>query len=206
VNGGKVKMPFIQEVTKLYHIVERLVLAASTASVRQPGRARTGASRPAQTGGDRPSRWQRLASRAAIFFAACLLAACSGLSLPGRDDAGDSDKSYAKLLGDMPLPRGARIVGDNSLILGGGADWTGRIAVVADLGWADTFAFFRDQYPALGWELLSSLQARNSILVFVKGERTATIEISPASVLGTKSSVLMTVAPKADGNRAKKPK
>jgi hypothetical protein len=106
----------------------------------------------------------------------------------------------------MPLPRGARIVGDNSLILGGGADWTGRIAVVADLGWADTFAFFRDQYPALGWELLSSLQARNSILVFVKGERTATIEISPASVLGTKSSVLMTVAPKADGNRAKKPK
>jgi hypothetical protein len=194
VNGGKVKMPFIQEVTKLYHIVERLVLAASTASVRQPGRARTGASRPAQTGGDRPSRWQRLASRAAIFFAAC------------RDDAGDSDKSYAKLLGDMPLPRGARIVGDNSLILGGGADWTGRIAVVADLGWADTFAFFRDQYPALGWELLSSLQARNSILVFVKGERTATIEISPASVLGTKSSVLMTVAPKADGNRAKKPK
>jgi hypothetical protein len=50
------------------------------------------------------------------------------------------------------------------------------------------------------------LQARNSILVFVKGERTATIEISPASVLGTKSSVLMTVAPKADGNRAKKPK
>ncbi len=183
-------MPLIKEVRKLYHRVKRL-------AAWRPGDC------PATGNGSRRTAARhRLASLGAI----CLLSGCSGLSLPGLEGAAGSDKSYARLLGDMPLPRGARIVGDNTLILGGGADWTGRIAIVTDLGWADTFAFYRDQYPAQGWALVSSLQARNSILVFIKGERTATVEITPASLLGTKSSVLMTVAPKADEEKQKKPR
>lgn len=190
-------MPLIQELRKLYHIV-----TGRTVPLRAPSHT---------------FRWrQRVAVGTDQYGSSCsghgilyllaqlgvvgLLAGCAGLPLNGVDN-GSSEKSYARQLGDMPLPRGSRIVGDGTLILGSGPDWTGRLAIVTELGGVETFAFFRDRYPNNGWSLISSLQARNSILVFVKGARTVTVEISTASLFGSKSNVLVTVAPKADDDR-----
>lgn len=107
------------------------------------------------------------------------------------------DNIQQQLLGDMPLPQGSRISNDQSLILGGGPQWTGRIVIVSPQGPTDTFAFFRDQFPKAGWTGISSIKAKTSILVFAKADRTVTVEINEASTFQSGGSVVsLTAAPK----------
>ena len=107
------------------------------------------------------------------------------------------DNIQQQLLGDMPLPQGSKISNDQSLILGGGPQWTGRIVIVSPQGPTDTFTFFRDQFPRAGWTGISSIKAKTSILVFAKGDRTVTVEINEASTFQNGGSIVaLTAAPK----------
>ncbi len=47
-----------------------------------------------------------------------------------------------------------------------------------------------------GWTLVSSTKSKNSILVFIKKDRTATIEIEEGG-FGGKANVMLTVAPRS---------
>lgn len=104
-----------------------------------------------------------------------------------------------QLFADMPMPAGARLDNRQSLILGGGPGWTGRVALQLQQGPTEAFNFYREQYPAAGWTAVSSIKARVSILVFSRQERTVTLEISEAGSLSGGSAVLMTVAPRGAG-------
>lgn len=107
------------------------------------------------------------------------------------------DNIQQQLLGDMPLPQGSKISNEQSLILGGGPQWTGRIVIVSPQGPTDTFTFFRDQFPRAGWTGISSIKAKTSILVFAKGDRTVTVEINEAGTFQSGgSTVALTAAPK----------
>lgn len=107
------------------------------------------------------------------------------------------DNIQQQLLGDMPLPQGTKISNEQSLILGGGSQWTGRIVLVTPQGPTDTFTFFRDQFPRAGWTGISSIKAKTSILVFAKGDRTVTVEINEAGTFQNGGSlVALTAAPK----------
>ena len=108
------------------------------------------------------------------------------------------DNIQQQLLGDMPLPQGSKISNDQSLILGGGPQWTGRIVIVSPQGPTDTFAFFRDQFPKAGWTGISSIKAKTSILVFAKADRTVTVEINEAGTFQSGGSIVfLTAAPKS---------
>ena len=60
----------------------------------------------------------------------------------------------------------------------------------------ETFTLFRDQYQKAGWTLVSSTKTKTSILVFIKKDRTATVEIEEGSMLG-RTGVMLTVAPRS---------
>ena len=99
------------------------------------------------------------------------------------------------MLGKNPLPPGASVKPELSLIIGAGDQWVGR--VVADVG-RDTevaFRFFLDTYPAQGWTLISAVRGKTSLIVLTRQDRTATIELSEASLLSGGSAVL-TVSPR----------
>ena len=123
------------------------------------------------------------------------LFACASAPMTNADGDTLADVQN-KLLGDMPLPGGSRIDNDKSLILGSGDGWAGRVAISSAQNGTETFNFFRDQYQKAGWTLVSSTKTRNSILVFVKKDRTATIEIEDGA-LGGRASVMLTVAPRS---------
>ena len=132
-----------------------------------------------------------------------LLMGCLVLAILGASGCASSgttenlDNIQQQLLGDMPLPQGSRISNDQSLILGGGPQWTGRIVIVSPQGPTDTFAFFRDQFPKAGWTGISSIKAKTSILVFAKADRTVTVEINEASTFQSGGSIVsLTAAPK----------
>lgn len=124
---------------------------------------------------------------------ALLLSACGSM---GSAHFENLDTFQQQLLGDMPLPPATTIDNAQSLILGSGASWAGRVVIHIPHGTSDTFTFFRDQYPANGWTGISSIKAKNSILVFTKQERTVTVEISEAGSLSSGTQVTLTAAPK----------
>ena len=115
----------------------------------------------------------------------------------GTEEPGSQDAAQSKLLGDMPLPQGSSINNSESLILGSGAAWTGRLHIKSPFNALQTYVFFRDEFPKAGWTLVSSMTSKKSIMVFLKNDRSVTIEIEETMVSWpNKSTILLTVAPK----------
>ena len=82
---------------------------------------------------------------------------------------------------DIPIPSGTTLDAQNSLILGGGDQWTGRLVLNINQSHSKAFALYTTQMPEFGWELLASVQSESSLLTFVRGERLTTIGISQGS-------------------------
>lgn len=131
----------------------------------------------------------------ALFFSA-LLGACASSGDSPSGTAEEVQEIQSQLLGDMPLPQGARLAGGESIIIGRGNEWVGRAVVNALQGATDVYAFFQSEYPKNGWATVTAVKAKTSILVFTKGDRTATIEIVEGSLGGPKSVIIMTSSPK----------
>ena len=126
---------------------------------------------------------------------ACLLFGCATGDSPSGTPA-EVQEVQTQLLGDMPLPQGAKIVGAESIIIGGGDQWVGRAVISALQGATDVYAFFQSEYPKAGWNTVSAVKAKTSILVFTKGDRTATVEVSEGSFSGPKTIIVITSSPK----------
>lgn len=134
-------------------------------------------------------------SIASLLTLLLLLAGCN--TLPTVDGQKEEIDLFRKqLLGEMPLPLGARIDNEASLILGSGENWTGRVILSVSTAAAETFNTLREQFQTGGWQLLSSVKAKNSILVFTRQERTVTLEINEGSGLTSGSRIVLSVAPR----------
>ena len=129
-------------------------------------------------------------------FLSALLGACASSGDSPTGTAEEVQEIQSQLLGDMPLPQGARLAGGESIIIGRGNEWVGRAVVNALQGATDVYAFFQSEYPKNGWTTVTAVKAKTSILVFTKGDRTATIEIVEGSLGGPKSVIIMTSSPK----------
>ena len=141
----------------------------------------------------------KLKSNAASAIAASLLLLLGGCATSGDSPTGTPDEVnqiQAQLLGDMPLPAGARIMGTDSLIIGRGDNWVGRVVLNGLQSPTDIYAFFQAEYPKAGWTTVTAVKSKTSILVFTKGERTSTVEINEGSLTGPKSIIIITASPK----------
>jgi hypothetical protein len=96
----------------------------------------------------------------------------------------------------MPLPTGAKIMGSDSLIIGRGDGWVGRVNISALQGATDVYAFFQSEYPKAGWTTVTATKAKTSFLVFTKGDRTCAVEINEGPLTGPKSIITITSSPK----------
>ena len=124
------------------------------------------------------------------------LASCSSTPL-GSSPSGNPAQTAAtasQLLGPMALPAGTVIRADQSLIIGSGDNWVGRVVLDVGRDLDAAYAFFLDGYPAQGWTVVSAIRGKTSLMVMTRGDRTATLEMHDGGLLG--STVVMTVAPK----------
>lgn len=122
------------------------------------------------------------------------LAACGGGGVITHDTESAAKLSPA-MMTDFPLPKDARVVNENSLILGEGEAWVGRLELYAPLSPSDTVAFFVERYPQAGWNLLSLTKSKNSMVIFTNPKKTLAIEVSEGSTLSMASKVILTVSP-----------
>ena len=130
----------------------------------------------------------------ATLMMAGLLAACSSTPLVSPGEGGKVVVP-SEVLGQNALPAGAALKAEQSLIMGAGEQWVGR--VVADVG-RDTdiaYRFFLETYPAQGWTLVSAVRGKTSLIVLTKQDRTATVELTEGSLLSSGTAVL-TVSPR----------
>jgi len=125
-----------------------------------------------------------------------LLAACASSGDSPTGTASEVQEIQTQLLGDMPLPAASKIVGSDSLIIGRGDSWVGRVMLSGVQTPTDIYAFFQSEYPRAGWTTVSAVKSKTSTLVFTKGDRTATVELSEGSFLGPKTIIIITSSPK----------
>ena len=130
------------------------------------------------------------------------LAACdsgprlAAISAPAAAE-GDTIAAFQPIT-DVPIPEGARLDSERSLVLGGQDNWTGRLVFNIDESSADAFARYHQEMPRFGWRLITSVQAESSVLAFSQGERIATIQIEGRTLSG--STVAITMSPRHQGD------
>ncbi|WP_052004266.1 hypothetical protein [Paramagnetospirillum caucaseum] len=137
--------------------------------------------------------------RLVLCLAAALgLAGCSrGTDLPPSSAAGaggEPQPGNFQLVTDIPIPSGATMDNDRSLILSDRDRWTGRVVMTLFNSANEVTAFYQQQMPNFGWQPMMSVTAETSVLTYVRGDRAATVQVERRTVYG--SVVSVTVAPK----------
>ncbi len=135
----------------------------------------------------------------ALLVAVGLAAGLSGCANTGSSTSvavGPDGKvqNPVQLLGQLPLPPGAAIRAEQSLIIGAGDNWVGRVVLDVGRDFDAAYRFFLETYPAQGWTVVSAVRGKNSFLVMTRQERTATFERVDGGMMG--SSVSLTMAPR----------
>ncbi len=132
--------------------------------------------------GNLPRRHLMLLSLAAVGA----LAACSS----GKEEA---DLRLSALT-DLPLPRGYDLKRGDTVVFGEGDTWNGKIVYTINSAAEDMVTFYRRDMPALGWQELSVFRASTSVLNFQRGNRVATVQVSPRTLYGSHVEVVVTQA------------
>jgi hypothetical protein len=167
-------------------------LNGSPNSVRQVRAAATGS-----------FTWVWLAASARPLFALAVLSlsGCSWFSssspIAPSSRAGEGatmDKQQAAEFTDIPIPAGARMDLDRTLVLGPRDNWIGRLVYTSAANPNDLFEFYARELPRFGWAGITAVRAGTSVLSFTRGERVATVQISRTTLGG--SEVLITISPR----------
>lgn len=126
-----------------------------------------------------------------------LMTGCTNMPMGAGRSASSVDMSGADLLAQTQLPAGAKILHDQSTVIGSGNNWVGRVVIDSAREPAAAFGYFLDNYPSQGWTLLSAVRAKTSVMVFTKQDHNVTIEIQEGNVLAAGSAlVILTRAPR----------
>jgi hypothetical protein len=133
---------------------------------------------------------------ALALFIFVLVGGCASSGDSATGSPSEVQEVQTQLLGDMPLPAASKIIGSDSLIIGRGDSWVGRVVLSGVQTPTDIYAFFQSEYPRAGWTTISAVKSKTSILVFTKGDRTATVELNEGSLAGPKTMITITSSPK----------
>jgi len=130
-------------------------------------------------------------------IALCLVALACGCAAPGATTdvpaPAQPGQQGPSLLGQTQLPPGSRMRTEESLVMGTGDDWLGRLVLETGQDSTGAYQFFLESYPRQGWTLLTATRAKTSLLVFTKQERTATIEVAEGAGFSRGALVTLTV-------------
>ncbi|MCH9845453.1 MAG: hypothetical protein K0U39_08100 [Alphaproteobacteria bacterium] len=107
----------------------------------------------------------------------------------------EQQKVSLDLVNDIPIPDGAKLDVADSLILGRGDRWTGRITMNTSIAPVRAFAVFQSQMPSYGWQTVLSVQDRTSSIVFIRGDRIATLSIQPLGLRGSRIVMIASLRP-----------
>jgi hypothetical protein len=134
------------------------------------------------------------------------LSACTNTqTIPA--DAGDPNNpnvvvepapGFAQYKG-LPIPANAGLDLKNSLILGSGENWMGRLQLTSGHSMQSLIDFYLAEMPKLGWRELTTRRKVTATLTFDRHPRIASVKIKARG--SSKSDVIITVSPKSNYGR-----
>ena len=95
---------------------------------------------------------------------------------------------------DIPIPIGAEMDLDRTVILGARERWIGRLTLETSHNSVKLFNFFKKSTPEFGWQEITSIRSATSVLTYSQTTRVLTIQIIAKTLQG--SEVVMTVSPR----------
>jgi hypothetical protein len=128
------------------------------------------------------------------------LGACSGrmssiVSPEGsRDDGKAPSRASFVRFPDLPMPVKAELDMAKTLVFGSNDSWIGRLVISSSHTSNDMFDFYKQEMSGFDWQEISSVRSDTSVMIYVRVERVATIQISEATLRG--ANVTITVSPK----------
>ena len=136
----------------------------------------------------------------AIFCAACgQTANLTPTTSPDQSSGGKASRSepFAQFK-DIPIPGGAKMDMERTIILGSQETWTGRVFLQVKNSANKLFEFYKLEMPGFGWRQVTSVRSNISVLTYELGRRVATIQILTKKIQGT--VVIVTMSPKGGGS------
>jgi len=103
---------------------------------------------------------------------------------------------------DIPVPKGATMDMERSLLLGSSEEWTGRLVYSSSLNTAEVFDLYKEEMPKFGWAEMTVIRGKRNVMTYQRTSRVATIEIENRTLQGTEVSV--TISPNASSLKADK--
>lgn len=95
---------------------------------------------------------------------------------------------------DVPVPAGADMDLERSLVLGERDAWIGRLVMAVGMNPGKAYDFYFGEMPRFGWTPVTTVRAETSVMTYARGGRIATIQIWGKTITG--SAVSMTISPK----------
>ena len=92
---------------------------------------------------------------------------------------------------DIPIPEGAKMNMDRTLILGENNAWIGRLVIDSQSSKAELFDFFKYRTNQFGWQEITSVRAAISVLSYSKENRIMTITFQSQALIGTRVNITM---------------
>jgi hypothetical protein len=140
-----------------------------------------------------------------------LLTACENMpglraSATAPEETGTTDQPRLTRFSDIPVPSGAKMNVARSLILGPVDGWVGRLVFNAGANSQTIFQFYVREMPSFDWREITRVRAQVSILTYTRGARTATVQISTATLGGTIVSIIMAPSTKGGAPMARSPR
>jgi hypothetical protein len=133
---------------------------------------------------------------ATLAAAGCSSNVSSNSSSSGGSDQGSSQPapSFSQFT-DIPVPDGAHMNVGDTLLLGQGDNWVGRLVFTMRFTSVPTvFDFYKSEMPSYKWQEISSVRADISVMTYRRGDRIATVQIEDAN-LGIGTEVIITMGP-----------
>lgn len=138
-------------------------------------------------------------SKVSLISALFLLGACTqsvGITPTPQstNSSGQAGQPSFSQFQDIPIPTGARMNLDRTVILGAPESWIGRLTLDANHNPAVLFDFFKQRTPEFGWQEVTTVRAATSFMTYTRSNRVLNIQIKAKTLQG--SEVDLTVSPK----------
>ncbi|MHC8509242.1 MAG: hypothetical protein ACYYKD_07555 [Rhodospirillales bacterium] len=149
---------------------------------------------------------KRIPATAAAAALALTLAACAqnplgdfGGGAAETPGAGAGESSEGMVMAftqfpDLPIPSGADMDVENTLVFGGGEGWFGQIALSAPHRANNMYDFYKRNLPSYEWTEITSVRAPTSVMTHARDGRILSIQIADKTLLG--SYIVLTVSPR----------
>lgn len=140
----------------------------------------------------------------AIWVVAFLAGCSNNPTLTTSAAAENAEPGKFQPLTDIPIPNGAKLDSDKSLILGPADHWLGRAVLKVGLAANEATVFYQNQMPSFGWELITMAQGKVTNMTFSRADRIASIQIEGETFGGSHATIIMSPRqPKQEPSKTK---